>query len=367
MNDKSTNQTLMDQMLRYYELNNLIPGSWYELTIKANTEAGFVVREYVFATKKLDGSTIAPLTLKAIDGHLAKHQNSFGNTLYTLRSSVFAQLHYIVPVTCTLFILFLVTVVVCAIQTNNRNRFLLSFVAQRNRHKVSSGKLSSSIYETATITTEQTGSVLMHDGVTTAEPSIGTGSGVNYCNKEHIYSSGVLGKLGDGESRFNPRSDSMHSLANVTGATGEPNESSLHFESMNMMKMCETNGSKGQQYPLYSLPVPYATSTVKFSNSNTGSVPESTNASNYTSEPIYGINRWNKGQLSEMYCDSVTKSGLVQLDEQGFPRSQPVTFPPPPNTANGTLANSGKRGSNGSHQYELPFVFKVNQNESTAF
>lgn len=358
-----------EEMTSRYELANLTPGAWYELIVKANTEAGFIVREFAFATLATDGSTIAPLTLKALDGQHMHQANTFGGTLFSWRSTFFSQLHYIVPVSCTLFVLFLVTIVVCAIQTTNRNRFLLSFVAQRNRHKVSGKFPSSSIYECTTTTTEQSGSVMLHENI---ESSIGTTSGINYCAKEHIYSG--VGKIPDPDGgRYQIRSDSCHSLGGFnTGEHIEP--ASVHFDTMKMLKSCNENMIAknkpvvSQQYPLYSLPVPYATSAVKFAP-NAQQVPEGKLCNYGPTEPVYGIGRCYQGQLNEMYCDNPSGGGggggnkqMVQLEEQTKSCYESHEGPTVPATQGGP---SSRRGSG---HYEMPFVFKVNHtNESTAF
>lgn len=183
------------------ELTNLFSGSWYELLIQAVTEAGTVHREYIFSTRKSDGSTIAPLTLKAIEefhgrtnGQQQGRQGSSSTRSqiynHSFRSSMFTQLHYIVPVSCTLVILFLVFVVVCAIQTNRQNFLMFSLVAntRQRHHKVASGSKLSGQYSIGEEGVGQLGSCMDSNDGSTVGGTGGAGGILNLkCNNLIIY------------------------------------------------------------------------------------------------------------------------------------------------------------------------------------
>lgn len=349
-----------------YTIHNLIPGSWYELIVKANTESGYSMQDYIFSTLRMDGSTVAPLTMKAIDEWNQKNRRLSGSSsgpLHTLRSSLFAQLHYIVPVFCTLFILFLVTIVVCIIQTNQRNQFLLQFVSGRhNRHKVSTKLAMSNNSTTGTSSsgpstalysssggsvqcTDGTGSMMMmHEGSVLDSSNNGNDSG-EFCNRDHIFT--ALGKL--------CASSTVDDLKCHSGCDH-------HQHSSNHVKLNGTEATMKmtggyQQYPLYSLPIPYATSTLQ--NNKLKDQMECI-------ESIYGTSKSNglpftKNQLNEMYCENEIplppppplngQSISMEINQQQQHHQSPMVsgqLQQQPNFAT---------GRHPSHQYELPFVF----------
>lgn len=403
----SENETAYTSLFNY-EIFNLTPGSWYQLIVRAQTEAGYVSREYVFATLKADGSTIAPLTLKAIDGS-SGGQRDGTSSLFSFRSSLFAQLHYIVPVSCTLFIIFLVIVVVCSIQMTHQQRqlhpqdpqhhFLLSFMTNRNRSdkvaggggggpgSVAGGKTLCSNSSTSGNYTNSSGGtttagscagdhpasmmMMLHD--TAGNPL--TDLQGDFCKMEEARYGKAMGN-GGGQHH----SDSYHSLGGCGGHHELSQPMSMHLDTIKMLKSCEngngaplppTSKSSNQlQYPLYNLPVPYATSAVQF----TGKMDAAKGSD------IYGTTtaacHYTKGQLSEMYCDNAQGAvNLVLLDQANATYSTRAPPPPPaPVDATGQqqqlLPGHQQHRGSGSHQYELPFVFKNvpgPHNESTAF
>lgn len=408
------NATNTANELLVIELNNLISATWYELVIRAITEAGTIQRDYLFATLQLDGGTVAPITITKTNGDQyglksnQQQRSTFGNIpfVHSFRSSMFAQLHYIVPVSCTLVILFLVFVVVCAIQTN-RNNFMFTLVANtRNRHhKVASGsKLSTGNSQYDPSIDDSNGMTL--EG-TQIEPSI---TNTTYCTvKEHIYGtslashdgttgipqskltcSGSIDELLDNNTannnvRYTIRTDSCHSL-------GLPCEHGKNLENKNQEQQ--------QQYPLYSLPVPYATSAVQY-GANGGTAGAGTNSTATTtagscSSGSAGVRLLNRKpeldnynhqqntakQFSEMYCDGPTRTFPFTLTEtmtipnetiknqnNWIGKTNNANKDPALNHPGITNVGFGKSTLTG-HQYELPFVFKngqVNRNESTAF
>lgn len=437
-----------------YEIFNLSPGSWYELIVRAQTEAGYVSREYYFSTLKMDGSTIAPLTLKvATDGgHGSLGGSGSSGSFLSISSSKLAQLHYIVPVSCALFILFLVTVVVCAIHSNQQARqamqgsghhsshelslgnggqghmqhqqhqqqhhFLLSFMTNRGGHlrsdKVSGngtgngGKTicsNSSNYTSSSGGTTTAGScvgvgdnggeqqhlmMLLHDS--TGNPLTDLGSGADFCTGKLMLEEARYGKPMQLNNSSQHRSDSCHSL----GGCGGGQLTMVNMETLKMLKGgCENGGNQqapppppplpppssksNPSFPMYNLPVPYATSAVQqqqqqFSKNTEGIYGTTTTMTTTAASACH----YNKGQLSEMYCDNTQGAavGLVMLsgDTDGQQRQQQMS-------AGGDVHHlqhvnhhlqhrGGSNGGGSGHQYELPFVFKNipnPHNESTAF
>ncbi|XP_075585762.1 uncharacterized protein LOC124494681 isoform X5 [Dermatophagoides farinae] len=409
------------------ELTNLFSGSWYELLIQAVTEAGTVHREYIFSTRKSDGSTIAPLTLKAIEefhgrtnGQQQGRQGSSSTRSqiynHSFRSSMFTQLHYIVPVSCTLVILFLVFVVVCAIQTNRQNFLMFSLVAntRQRHHKVASGSKLSGQYSIGEGVGQLGSCMDSNDGSTVG----GTGGA-----GEHIYGSNpgsmangngskmpcsasideLLDGSGKSSSQYNLRNDSCHSL----GFSG-PGAAICDHQVADIKQ-------QQSQYPLYSLPVAYATSSVQFQNStncNGGSVSGGSNTTTATAttttgsavrliggrksqdDPLYGTLSHHqqehanfsaqKNQFTEMYCDGPQQpppppppplSSSISASKFPFTLTESVINveqhrhhqPSWSNTSAATdcinqsiqtASNLSQATTKSAHPYELPFVFK---------
>ncbi|KAH9398894.1 hypothetical protein TYRP_018279 [Tyrophagus putrescentiae] len=450
-----------------YEIFNLNPGSWYELIVRAQTEAGYVSRECYFSTLKMDGSTIAPLTLKATDGGLGSlgRAGADSSSFLSISSNKLAQLHYIVPDSCALFILFLVTVVVCAIHSNHQakqamqaassglhhssslhdhhhnalqglqqqhqlqhqqqqqqppHHFLLSFMINRGGHrsdKVVAGSnggarktiCSNSSNYTSSSGGTTTGScagdglgdrggkqqqqlmMLLHDS--TGNPLTDL-SGADFCTAK---ASLIFEDQGGNNGRYGKpmlnggRFDNCHSLGGCNA---------LAMVNMETLKMLKQGGSSSKSNPffsLYNLPVPYATSAVQLAAvSKAGGGGDQCKSA----ESIYGTTRaavttttaatahYNKGQLSEMYCDGVGQAGavgLVMIDGNGgqqlqqqcsandlhhLQQFQQKQQQQQQQQQQQNLLHLHRGSSGGSHQYELPFVFKCApnpHNESTAF
>ncbi|XP_055948883.1 cell adhesion molecule Dscam2-like isoform X4 [Argiope bruennichi] len=89
-------------------LSELTPGTWYNLMISAQNDAGATDAEFVFATLTLFGGTVAPQTPVNTDRRFFKH------------------LSIIVPVVCAVVIVIVVTIVICVLHTRrnppNRGR-----------------------------------------------------------------------------------------------------------------------------------------------------------------------------------------------------------------------------------------------------
>lgn len=64
------------------EIDNLIPGTWYDLSVTAKNDAGSTEANYLFATLTLNGATVAPL--------LSNEYKSFFGGLLVLIPSVSA-------------------------------------------------------------------------------------------------------------------------------------------------------------------------------------------------------------------------------------------------------------------------------------
>ncbi|UXI18790.1 hypothetical protein NH340_JMT04733 [Sarcoptes scabiei] len=436
------------------ELNDLKPASWYEISIKATTESGSITRDYIFSTFAIDGSTIAPLTLKAMGdyAHPSHQQRHFLGTslVHSIRSSMFAQLHYIIPVICTLVILFLVFVVVCAIQANREN-FVLSLVTNhRNRHhKVATDKLNHTTTYDPSLDSNRT--ILLES--TQTEPS--TITNASYCTtKDHLYGTTLNSSklttsesyddlLDGGEraisgtvsvdaqnnsSRFQIRTNSCHSigLLNCDHHHQHLNHPQHHLNHHQNNLFKKANDLKAQQqqqqqYPLYSLPVPYATSSVQqtFLNDSTLRTSETISITTTTTPPttatptttatiktngesclivgrksiddhesIYGtippllnqtiqssINtKQSTQQFIEMYCDGTKfpftltePSGSTFLSQSQSSKSNETIsnqWAGQSMNLSNTLVvplsdpNDHNRSQKSNHQYELPFVFK---------
>jgi len=130
------------------------------------------------------------------------------------------------------------------------------------------------------------------------------------------------------------------------------------------------------QYPLYNLPVPYATSGLvqsqqqqaqQMSENLYGFTTSISQIPVSTSGPGVSATSWNKGQLDEMYCDRA----FTMLQEGIYSSAGPTTSSTSglgqPTTAtvihHRQMAQIGRKDS---HNYELPFAL-TKPNDSTAF
>ncbi|XP_054712597.1 cell adhesion molecule Dscam2-like isoform X2 [Uloborus diversus] len=105
-------------------LSELTPGTWYNLMISAQNDAGSTDAEYVFATLTIFGGTVAPPT-----------------TVISPDRRFFKHLSIIVPVVCAVVIVIVVTIVICVLHTrrnppnNGRGHYDQADGQSRTSHK----------------------------------------------------------------------------------------------------------------------------------------------------------------------------------------------------------------------------------------
>lgn len=86
-----------------YIIRELIPGTWYELSIIATNDAGESESRYLFSTLTLDGATVEPLYASDYN---RRHLGVIGGVTQT--DSIFEDPMILIPATCAILVLLVI-------------------------------------------------------------------------------------------------------------------------------------------------------------------------------------------------------------------------------------------------------------------
>ena len=87
-----------------YVIRELLPATWYELSVTASSEAGDTETRYLFATLTIAGATVEPLHF---DGYNRRHLGSMIGGVMSA-DNLFEDPMILIPATCAILVLLVV-------------------------------------------------------------------------------------------------------------------------------------------------------------------------------------------------------------------------------------------------------------------